>query len=183
MTRPATDALADDTGLEVDALGWRARRVQRPVRRGGRDLRRQRREAGPRDGGGPPQRPHGAVPDGARPGRRRRLGAGGRRRGRGRHRPRRRAAPRASATTRSSCPPAVAAGRSPRCRWRRSRRSRTGAGRCARWPRGCARLTPPIEQESPDAPRPAGPGRHRHDRAARRGATSRPTRIRTRSAR
>ena len=104
-------AVADDTGLEVDALDGAPGVLLGPLRRRGRDLRRQRgqaaRRARPGRGGrrprpppGPvPHRGAGALPDGTE------VSVAGV--GRGPHRGRGRGVSGASATTPSSCPTRV----------------------------------------------------------------------------
>ena len=97
-------AVADDTGLEVDALDGAPGVRCRAVRGRARDLRRQRRQAAARARRGATRR---CAPPGSRTvGRRPRPDGDevvGRRRGRGRHRRRAARAAAASATTRCSC--------------------------------------------------------------------------------
>ena len=129
-------AVADDTGLEVDALGgapgvYSARyagedatyadNVAKLLRELARARRRRRRAAGPLQDGGA-----GRLP--------RRVRGVGRGRAGGHHRHGAPGRPTASATTRCSCPTAGTGGRSPRCGRRRRTRCRTVAGPSAPWP-------------------------------------------------
>ena len=109
-------AVADDTGLEVDALGRRSRGLLRPLRRRGGHLRRQRGQAAGRAGcpGRRRRGPGGPLQHGG-PGRlsRRRRDLDRRQRG-GVASPRSPGGRRASATTRSSSPTRATGGPSPR---------------------------------------------------------------------